>query len=136
MEKGNSIKVLSVSRLEAEKDLGTAIKAFEIIAKKYADVVFIIVGDGSLRQSLEVLAKSLGVEEKVRFVGWKERTEEYYKDADIYISTSLYEGYGMSMVEAGSFGIPLVISDTGVAGSVFKSGGSQDLARLERPMAD
>lgn len=122
-EKGkkNGQNILTVCRLEKEKNLETAIEAFKIVAQKYSDAIFTIVGDGSERKSLELEAKSLELEEKVKFVGWKNNLEDYYKNADIYISTSLYEGYGISTIEAGIFGLDLVLSDTGVAGDIYKN---------------
>ncbi|MEK7642537.1 MAG: glycosyltransferase [Patescibacteria group bacterium] len=120
------IKFLTVARLEKEKDLETAIKAFALADLDVEDpersrrTVFTIVGDGSERESLELLAKSLEIEHKVKFVGWQSDLTEFYQNADIYISTSLYEGYGMSVVEAASYGLPLVLSDAGVAGDFFK----------------
>jgi len=106
-----------VARLEKEKDLETAIRVF---AKLKINSEFVIVGDGSQRRSLELLAKSLEVGDKVKFVGWQDDLREFYQNADIYISTSLYEGYGMAVVEAASYGLPLVISDAGIAHEIFE----------------
>jgi len=121
-EKGRKISFLTVARLEKEKDLGTAIKAFKKVTNQNIDAEFIIVGDGSQRKSLEVLVKSLDLGDKIRFIGWRNDLEKYYKEADAYISTSLYEGYGMAMVEAALHGLPLVISDAGVANEIFFDG--------------
>lgn len=120
-EEKEKIKILTVARLEREKDLETAIKAFQKLIERGIDATFTIVGDGSERKTLEVLTDSLGIGEKVKFLGWQNNLEEYYQDADVYVSTSLYEGYGMSIVEAASFGLALVISDTGVAGDLFRN---------------
>lgn len=128
-EKGK-ITFLMVARLEKEKDIDTAIRAFKKVLDKI-DVEdpeqsrrteFIIVGDGGERESLELLAKNLKLENRIRFVGWQNDLNRFYEEADIYISTSLYEGYGMSIVEAALCGLALVISDTGVAGGLFKDG--------------
>lgn len=115
----NIVNFLTVCRLAKEKDLQTVIFALKKVLDKGVDCQFTIVGDGSEKSSLQKLCQKLGLEERVIFTGWKNDLEEYYKNADIYISTSLYEGYGMSTVEAASFGLPLIISDTGVAGSLF-----------------
>ncbi len=117
----DNVKFLTVCRLEKEKDLETAIRAFKTVVDHGIQTEFLIVGDGSERKSLELLAKSLEVGDKVKFIGWQNSLEKFYNEADIYISTSLYEGYGMSMVEAASFGLALVISDTGVAGDLFRN---------------
>src|SRR3989344_6102230 len=116
-EENKKIYILTVARLEKEKDLETAIRVF---AKLKINSEFVIVGDGSQRRSLELLAKSLEVGDKVKFVGWQDDLREFYQNADIYISTSLYEGYGMAVVEAASYGLPLVISDAGIAHEIFE----------------
>lgn len=115
---------LTVCRLEKEKDLETAIKAFKVVSLKFPGVTFMIVGEGSQREKLENLSVALGLKDRIYFAGWQNDLDKYYQKADVYISTSLYEGYGMSVVEAASYGIPLVLSKTGVAGSVFKDGES------------
>lgn len=111
--------VLSVSRLEGEKDLQTAIKAFALHLKSYPNSTYTIVGDGSEKNKLEILCKNLGVENKVKFAGWRENLGEFFQSANVYISTSLYEGYGMSLVEAGSYGLSVITSNTGLAGDFF-----------------
>lgn len=118
------VDILTVCRLEKEKDLKTALNAFKRLLQSGVDAQFNIVGDGSEKMSLLQFAKSIGILEKVNFLGWHKNPENFYEKANIYISTSLYEGYGMSVVEAASFGVPLVISNTGVAGSLFKDGES------------
>ncbi len=119
-----TINILTVCRLEEEKDLTTAIKAFKMVCDFGIDAEFVIVGDGGEREMLENLAKIYNLQTKIYFVGWQNDLAKYYQNADIYISTSLYEGYGMSIVEAGSFGLPLLLSDSGVAGFMFKDGES------------
>jgi len=118
------ITVLTIARLEKEKDIGTAIKAFAKIAKNNPNTEFVIVGDGSQRKNLELVTSNLKLETRVKFVGWQNDLGQFYATADIYFSTSLFEGYGMSIIEAGSAGIPLVISDAGIAGEVFRNGES------------
>lgn len=115
-----AIKFLTVCRLEKEKDLETAIIAFKKVLDTGMKAEFIVVGDGSQRNNLENLCRELKIENEIKFEGWQNNLNKYYGKADIYISTSLYEGYGMSMVEAASFGLPLVISEAGVAGDYFR----------------
>lgn len=117
-------KLLTVCRLEREKDLETAIRAFAKLSMSYPEATFTIAGDGSQKKRLELLAKSLGVEDRIKFVGWHNDLSDFYKEADIYISTSLFEGYGMSMVEAALHGLPLILSEAGIAEEYFKDNGA------------
>src|SRR3989344_3338878 len=107
--------ILTVCRLEKEKDLETALKAFKIVSAKYPEAVFTIAGEGSERENLEKICVDLNIKDKVKFIGWVKDLPSLYASADIYISTSLFEGYGMSIVEAASTGLALVLSDAGVA---------------------
>lgn len=117
-------KILTVCRLEKEKDIKTAIKAFAKLSLFYPEATFTIVGDGGERGSLEKLTKSLNLDSKINFVGWQNDLDSFYKEADIYISTSIFEGYGMSVVEAALYGLPLVLSDAGIAREYFKDNGA------------
>jgi glycosyltransferase involved in cell wall biosynthesis/putative flippase GtrA len=116
------VKFLTVARLEKEKDISTIIRAFAEVVKKEIDAELVIVGDGSQKNKLVELSKILNLESRIKLVGWSNNASEYYASADIYVSSSLYEGYGMSVVEAAQYGLPLVLSETGVAGEIFQNG--------------
>lgn len=122
-DKGN-INILAVCRLEKEKNLETAIRAFKKVLENGIDAIFTIVGDGGQKERLEALSLELGIKEKIIFAGWQNDVSHFYKEADIFISTSLYEGYGMAMVEAAFYGLALILSDAGVAGEMFRDGES------------
>ncbi|MEX0998933.1 MAG: glycosyltransferase family 4 protein, partial [Thermodesulfobacteriota bacterium] len=58
---------------------------------------------------------NLGLEKNVSCEGWQEDLASYYKTANVFIQTSLFEGYGLSLVEAGLSGLPVVSTPVGVA---------------------
>jgi len=109
--------LLVVCRLEKEKNIGTVLQAVKNIENK--NIGLCIVGNGSQKIYLGKIAQDFGISERVVFVGWKNDLTPYYKMADAFISASLYEGYGISTVEAAYFGKPLILSETGVAGEIF-----------------
>ncbi len=117
--------LLMVCRMEKEKNIEAVLQVVKNLENNEG-IGLCIVGDGSEKESLELLAGSLGLKEKVKFVGWQNDLAPYYKMADVFISASLYEGYGVSTVEAAHFGKPLILSETGVAGDLFKEGASVD----------
>ncbi|MHB1330553.1 MAG: glycosyltransferase [Minisyncoccota bacterium] len=98
---------LVVSRLSKEKNIGMAIDAVSSVQ----DTGLVIVGDGNERSKFEET-------DKVRFVGWQEDLASYYKSADMFIQTSNFEGYGLSLVEAGLSGLPVISTPVGVANSL------------------
>lgn len=106
--------VLVVSRLESEKNVAGAIRAFAEIANADSGAGLVIVGSGSERASLEHLVKELGIEKKVVFEGAQDPFP-FYKAADLLMLTSHYEGYGLVVVEALAAGCPVVSYDVGFA---------------------
>ncbi len=108
-------QILFVGRLEKEKNLTLALKAFARVASKHKDVAFVLVGDGSERESLLAKARSLGVEHRVVFVGFRKNPAPYYRAASIVILTSNYEGAGRILMEAALEGKAIVSTSVGVA---------------------
>jgi len=107
--------LLTVSRLTEEKNLPLALQVLALLRQRYSSVGLVIVGAGPEEESLKKLAKTLNIERNVAFEGWQEDLASYYKTANAYIQTSRFEGYGMSLVEAGLSGLPVVTTPVGVA---------------------
>src|SRR3989344_4269095 len=109
-----SFTLLMVCRLEKEKNIETVLKILKNLNNKN-------------------MGQNMGVFEQIYFAGWQNNLSPYYKMADAFISTSFYEGYGVSTIEAASYGLPLILSDTGVAGEVFSAvGGSASGGKDQR----
>lgn len=107
--------ILAVSRLAPEKDISTAIRALGLVRARFPNTGLVIVGSGPEEGKLKALAKSLGLENAISFEGWQEGLASYYKTANVFIQTSLFEGYGLSLVEAGLSGLPVVSTPVGLA---------------------
>ena len=125
----SEINVISVCRLVPQKNIFYILE----IAKKIPDVTFSIIGDGPLWSEIKnfILKNKL---KNVNLLGKKERIYDYLYNSDIYLSTSLYEGLPISILEAMSIGLPIIASrvtgncDTIVHG---KSGYLYDLMNIE-----
>lgn len=113
--------VLMVSRLESEKDIVSALKAFAIVEKSVKGIGLVIAGSGSLEAELIRLSTVLGIGEKVVFLGWRDEVElsVIRASSDVFLSTSLYEGYGLSLVESARAGLPIVSTDVGIASELL-----------------
>ncbi len=107
--------ILIVSRLESEKNIDMAIRAFSIVNKTSKDTALVIVGSGSKMNSLKKMSRKFGLENCVKFEGWQNDTFSYYKVADIVLVTSWYEGYGMVLKEAAQLGKKIISTDVGIA---------------------
>ena len=109
--------LIMVCRLEKEKNIETVLRAIKNLDNK--NIGLCLVGDGSEKINIQKMAQNMGILEQIYFTGWENDLKPYYKMADAFVSASLYEGYGVSTVEAAYFGLPLILSDTGIAGDVF-----------------
>ena len=115
--------VFMASRLEGEKRIRTALDVFKKVLEKFPKVGLIIAGDGSQKNNLKNYAKKIGVSGNVIFLGWLDDVALYYLKANIFLLTSEYEGYGMTLLQAGAFGCPIVTTKVGVAKTnLFKDG--------------
>jgi len=107
--------MLAVSRLTQEKNLGLALRILARVRKKFPSVGLVIAGSGPERGRLISLARRLNLSGAVAFSGWHDELASLYKTANIFIQTSLYEGYGLALAEAGLSGLPVVTTPVGIA---------------------
>lgn len=110
--------VLMVCRLEKEKNVGLALNAWKMVIEKKSDAGLVIVGSGRELSNLKKLAYRLKIQDSVIFEGWQTDLVSYYKGSDLFLNTSLYEGYGMVFKEAEAAGCKIVSTDVGIAGEV------------------
>ena len=110
---------LTVGRLVEIKNISMQIKAIIETAKE--NVELWIVGDGEERKKLEAEAKG---NESIKFLGWQNNLEKFYEQADAFLLTSNYEGWGIVVVEAAAYGLPIIMTDVGCAGELIKNGES------------
>lgn len=111
--------VLMASRLATEKNIALALQAMKRVIEHRPDAGLVIVGDGPEKNDLETKARKLGLEKNVAFEPWQGDMASYYKTADIFLLTSLYEGYGLTLVEAVAAGTPIVSTDVGIAAEIL-----------------
>ncbi len=104
----SSKTVLSVGRLEAQKDHATLIDAFAMIADRFPAWTLRIVGDGSLRASLERRLQASGLEQRASLVPSTAHIEDEYARAQVFALPSRFESFGIATAEAMSVGLPVV----------------------------
>lgn len=107
----NSIRVVTVGRLVAQKGIDNAIMVCAELAKVYSNIRWYVIGEGSERSKLEALIKEYGVENNLILVGAQSNPYKYMKMADIYVQPSRYEGYGITVAEAKILGKTIVAND-------------------------
>ncbi|MDH7480457.1 MAG: glycosyltransferase family 4 protein [Armatimonadota bacterium] len=109
----NGMLVGTVSRLAPQKGVDYFIHAAALIAKQFPEARFCIVGDGPQRQSLELLAESLRIRDKIEFLGFRRDALDIVRTFDVFVLASTRESFGLTLVEALSQEIPVVASRTG-----------------------
>lgn len=101
----------TVSRLSVEKGVNFLIDAFFNLARKI-DARLIIVGDGEERENLEDMVRRLNIESKVEFLGWLDNPYKYLRKMDVFVLSSLWEGFPYVIVESMVCRVPVVASDS------------------------
>ena len=96
--------LLALSRLHPKKGLDVLLRALRNLPGCYAWLA----GDGPLRRDLEQQAAALGVEDRVRFLGWRTDRAALLASADICVLPSRYEPFGTVILEAWAARVPLV----------------------------
>lgn len=124
--------LIAVGRLEPEKRIEDILAALKLVVVHYSMVGLFIVGDGSERGKLERMAGSLGLADKVVFLGNRPDARALMASAQAFIQASAYEGYGRTLLEAALAKVPIITTDVGIVGEVFK--GFEDV--LSAPVAD
>lgn len=101
--------VLFLGRLEKyHKGLEYLIQIIKRVSELKADASFVVVGDGPDRKWLEAELKDAGILSRVDVVGNSNDVYQYYATAKVLLQTSRWEGFGMTIVEAMSCGVPIV----------------------------
>jgi len=106
LEFDDSSKLLCmVGRFDLQKDQATIIKAMKYLP---LDVHLLLVGQGPLQEEKKLLAKTLGLEKRVHFLGFRSDVERIIKTVDIIILSSNWEGFGLAAVEGMAAGKPVI----------------------------
>ena len=109
----NTIKFLMVSRLLQDKGVMEFHDAACLIKKDNLDTEFYIIGTHDIDNPLSITTLQFNIIKKgpVQLLGYKQSLEDCYKNFDVFVLPSYHEGLSVSSMEAGSSGLPLVLSN-------------------------
>ncbi len=118
--------VISIGRMAKIKGYDFLIKAIGLLKSKGENISLILIGDGPERASLERLSADLGLTDRVKFTGWisGERKFQYLSACDIYVMSSIHEGFGMVLLEAMSCALPIIATNKGGQTRIIEDGKS------------
>lgn len=101
--------IVSAGRLQTVKNYEAAIKACAWL--KDLNFEYHILGDGAEKPMLRQLIVELGIENKVKLMGFQPDVSMYLSRSNIFLISSRWEGFGLALVEAMACGLPVVVSD-------------------------
>ena len=118
LSKLDSLNIISVGRLSKEKAFDDLLRLFKKVSQKHPNWHLNIVGDGMEKNNLLDLAKELKLGDKVTFHGYQDKDyiNDLLLDSSIYVMTSITESFGLVLIEAMSYGVP-VLSYTSAQGA-------------------
>lgn len=113
--------VTTTGRLTSQKGQWHLIRAFSEVVKHAPDTLLVIIGSGELEDYLKDLSKACGLEEFIYFTGHAPNPYKYLRHTDVFVLTSLYEGFPNALAEAVCMGLPCIAAD-------FRTGARELLA--------
>lgn len=123
---------LAAGRLEAVKDYPTLLMAF---AKVPEPARLLIAGEGALHSELCLLSARLGLERRVRFLGFQPDMKPWMRAADGFALASRWEGLPVGLLEAGACALPSVVTDVPSSREVIVQGRTGSLVPCGAPAA-
>ncbi len=102
--------ILAAGRLVRQKDYPTLLRAVKLVLQKKS-VRLVILGEGAEREGLQGLCQELGISENTAFLGFVKNQYKYMKKADVFILSSIHEGFGNVIVEAMACGTPVIATN-------------------------
>ncbi len=109
--RSGKIHLVAVGWLIHQKGFDLLLKSFEYAVGQLSDLHLTIVGDGPQREPLTRMAEDLGIRKRVSFVGHKDNPYLYMANADLFISSSRWEGLPNAVLESLACGTPVIAFD-------------------------
>ena len=116
------IAIVTVGRLTRPKNYLLAVNAARILKDKGLKFKWYFVGEGEMRTSIESKIDEYDLQEQVRLLGFKENPYPYMAKADIYVQTSSFEGFGLTIAEAKILHRPIVSTNFDVVHDQIEDG--------------
>ncbi|MTI46833.1 MAG: glycosyltransferase [Firmicutes bacterium] len=110
-KKRSEFKIVTAGRLSDAKGQWHLIRAMKRVLIKVPEAKLDILGEGELRSYLQELIDNLKINDSVKLIGHKKNPFEYYTNSDVFVFTSLHEGFGNVILEAMACNMPVISTD-------------------------
>ncbi|MDR0519074.1 MAG: glycosyltransferase [Clostridiales Family XIII bacterium] len=111
VQEGAEKLLIHVGRFDKPKNQSFLLEILENMLQSGNEYLLLLAGDGPTRMDIERLAEKSGISSHVRFLGVRSDISELMAAADIFLMPSLYEGFGVVLVEAQASGLRCIVSD-------------------------
>jgi glycosyltransferase involved in cell wall biosynthesis len=108
MDGFKGFRILTIGRLAHQKGYDIAIEACKMLKEKGVNFRWYALGKGPLESEIKELIQQKGLTEEFKLLGVKSNPYPYIRNADIYVQTSRYEGFGLAIAEARMLNVPVV----------------------------
>lgn len=116
----DSLIVITVAELHERKGIKYLLQAIPEIVEKFANIKFVIIGDGPDRANLEHLAEKLKISDNVIFLGKQKEIPKLLKSSNIFVLPSRREGFGLVNLEAMITPLPIIATKAGGIPEIVK----------------
>lgn len=124
----NNVNILFMGRLEKRKGVYDLVEIADYLISKKRGIIFTLCGDGDINKIRELVIKK-GLIKFFEIPGWIKNKDKYFKKADIYVLPSYNEGLPMSVLEAASYGLPVVSTPAGGISEIIEDGNNGFIVR-------
>jgi glycosyltransferase involved in cell wall biosynthesis len=104
----DAVLIGGAGRLTTQKGFTYALQAFKRIEREFPEAHLLIAGDGPLNMPLKAEARQLGLARRVHFLGWRTDIPNVLAGLDVFVMPSLWEGFGLVLLEAMAQALPVV----------------------------
>ena len=115
----NSFLSVSVGRFSHQKNFLDIITTFSTVESKLPNYYHLFLGEGELKEYYQATASELGISHKLKFLGYRKDVDRFLAFSDLFISSSLYEGLALSILEAAQFSCPIVATNSSSAKEII-----------------
>ena len=112
----------TVTRLRREKGVEYFIRSIPSVLQEFPETIFIIAGDGPMKDEMEQLVNNLDIPKQVKFLGFRKDVPDLLSTFDINVMPSLSEGFPLSLIEAMAIGNAIVATEVGGIKEVGEEG--------------
>ena len=120
-----------IARLVPVKNHALLINSMPVLAQRFPNLHLVIIGDGEMRNELELQVKELGLMNRIHFCGIIKNLETVYSDLDLLVLCSKNEGTPVSIIEALASGCPVSATSVGGVKELLENGRLGRLLSLE-----